>query len=385
MILQLGPPLATEAASVVGVVALAALLAAVVAAGYRWYTDERVQEGLAVLLGLSAVAVYLNTTTAIGQVIGPSGGAGLFDLEAALVNVATFVLATLATLVGRHVGDRFAIEASVITGRRELEADVSRLVSSVGRVVAVTIPETVEDIDGYDPVPPETKAAIAGKTLLFPRRLTVAELRDRLRTRLADDYGVSHVDVELADDGTVEYLALGSRTAGIGPTLAPGTVAVAVRADPAYAASAGDLVELWQVDPEPEHVATGELRGTAGDIVTVALDEADAQQLSVDGPYRLVTRAATQQADRELAGVLRAADETLGAVTIEPDSPLIGTPLAAAEGAVVAIQPASGDLLAVPPRTRPFEPGDVVYAVATPATLRRLEADAASPEPEPSS
>lgn len=383
MILQLGPPLATEAATVVGVVALAALLAATVAAGYRWYTGERVQEGLAVLLGLSAVAVYLNTTTAIGQVIG--GGAGLFDLEAALVNVATFALAGLATLVGRRVGDRFAIEASVITGRRELEADVSRLVSSVGRVVSVTIPEAVEDIDGYDPVPPETKAAIAGKTLLFPRRLTVAELEDRLRTRLADDYGVSQVDVELADDGTVVFLGLGSRTAGIGPTLAPGTVAVAVRADPAYTASAGDLVELWQTDPEPERVATGELRGTAGDIVTVVLDEADARQLSGDGPYRLVTRAATPQADRELAGVLRAADETLGAVTIEPDSPLVGTPLAEADVAVVAVQPASEDLLAVPPRTRLFEPGDVVYAVATPATLRRLEADAASPEPEPSS
>lgn len=383
MILQLDVPLATGTATVVGVVVLAAFLAAVTGALYRWYAGERVQEGLAALVGLSAVAIYLNTTTAIGQVI--VGGAGLFDLEAALVNVGTFALAGIATLGGRAIGDRFALEASVITGRRELEADVSRLVTSVGRVVAVTIPETIEDIDGYDPVPPETKDALAGKTLLFPRRLTVAELRDRLRTRLADDYGITHVDVELADDGAVEYLAVGSRAAGLGPTLAPGTAAVAVRADPAYAASSGDEVELWRTDTEPERVATGELRGTAGDVVTVALEEPTARSLPTDESYRLVTRSAEPRADREFAGVLRAADETLSAVTVEPGSGLVGTPLAGTDVAVVAVQPADGELLAVPPRARPFEPGDLVYAVGGPAALRQLETAATAPEPQPSS
>lgn len=32
---------------------------------------------------------------------------------------------------------------------------------------------------------------------------------------------VADVDIELAEDGSVEYLALGSRAAGIGPTLPP--------------------------------------------------------------------------------------------------------------------------------------------------------------------
>ena len=385
MILQLGGSMATGAATVIGMVLLAAALAAAAAAVYRWYGGTRIQEGLAALIGLSAVAVYLNTTAALGRVIAPGGGAGLFDLETALINMATFLLAGVATLVGRSIGDRLAVEASVLTGRRELEVEVSRLVTSVGRAIAVSVPEEIEDIDGYDPVPEETKDALAGKTLLFPRRLTIADLEERFRSRLADDYGVGHVDVEFADDGEVEYLAIGSRAAGLGPTLAPGTAAVAVRADPAYAASSGDVVELWRTDPEPERVATGELRGAAGDVVTVALDEADARELPADDPYRLVTRAAALEADREFAGVLRAADETRGAVTVEAGSELVGTPLEAADVAVVAVQPVDGALEAVPPRDRPFEPGEVVYAVGRPEALRRLESAASAPEPEPSS
>lgn len=385
MILQLVTgSLPAVVAQAAGMVVLAGGLATISAVVYRWYAGERIQEGLAVLVGLAAVAVYLNTTTAIGQVIGPSGGAGLFDLETALVNVGTFALAGIATLIGRRLGDRLAVEATVVTGRRELDADVGRLVTAVGRVVTVTIPDEIDDMDGYDPVPPETKEALVGTNLLFPRRLTVAELRDRLRTRLADDYGIGHTDMELSDDGTLEYLAVGSRAAGLGPTLAPGTAAVAVRADPPFAASSGDVVELWRPGPEPERVTVGELRGVAGDIVTLALDEPTARALDGD-EYRLVSRPATPQADREFAGVLRAADERMGAVTVEPESDLVGRPLAEADVAVVAVQPAGGELQSVPPRARPFEPGDIIYAVGRPEALRRLETAAGAPEPEPSS
>lgn len=380
MILQLGGvAVTTQTARVLGIVVLAGGLATLFAIVYRWYAEDRIQEGLAVLVALAAVALYLNTTTAIGQVIG--GGTGLFDLEAALVNVGTFLFAAVAALVGRRLGDRIAVEATVVTGRRDLEADVSRLVSSVGRVVAVTVPEDIHDMDGYDPVPPETKEALAGTTLLFPRRLTVAELRDRLRSRLADDYGVGHVDLELADDGTVEYLAVGSRAAGLGPTLAPGTAAVAIRADPPYAASSGDVVELWRDDPDPEQIAVAELRAVAGDVVTVALDEPDARAFDTDASYRLVTRAATPRPDRQFAGVLRAADERLAAVTVEAGGELVGQPLAEMDLAVVAVRPADGQLIAVPSPSRTLAAGDVVYAVGRPDVLRRVETEAAEAEP----
>lgn len=373
----------TVAARVVGMAVLAGALAGLVAVAYRWYADERVQEGLTALIGLAGVAVYLNTTTALGRAIG--GSAGLFDLEGALINVATFVLAGLATQVGRTAGDRLAIESSVVSGRRRLPTDVSRLVQSVGRVTSVKLPDEVEDIEGYDPVDRETKAALARSTLLFPRGLTVEELRDRLRSRLAEDHGIGHVDVELTDDGRVEYLAVGSRAAGLGPTLAPGTAALAVKADPAYSASSGDAVELWLDHDAPERVAVGELRARAGDVVTVAMETDEALGLDPEPRYRLVTRPAGHRPDREFASLLRVADETMAAIEISEGSALAGTPLADLSVTVVAVQPAEGALVAVPQRSRTFVAGDVVYAVGAPEALRGLEAAAAPPEPEPSS
>ncbi len=127
----------------------------------------------------------------------------------------------------------------------------------------VRLPEDIDDIIGCDPMPDESKVTVANGGH-FPRRLTKDELRDRLVARLKTDYGVGHVDVELADDGTVDYLAVGSRAAGIGPTLPPSTNAVAIQADPAHAASAGDLVQVWEQAPA-KRVLTGELRGDADD------------------------------------------------------------------------------------------------------------------------
>lgn len=379
MILQITSPLTAGSAALIGLILLAGVVAATAAAIYRWYTGDRVQEGLAVLVGLAVVAIYLNTTTAIGQVIG--GRAGLFNLETAIINVITFAVAAGGSYVGRRLGDRIAVETSIVTGRRVLETDVSRLVRSVGRVVTVTLPDEIEDIEGYDSVEPEVKESLSGKTLVFPSRLTVAELKDRLRTRLSDDYGVGHIDVEMADDGTVEYLAVGSRTIGLGPTLPPGTVAIAVRADPGFAASAGDVVELWRTEPELDRLTVGEIRGIAGDIVTLALDEAEARDLPASDEFRLVSRPASAGSDREFAGVLRAADETLGAVTVDPDSELDGVPIEETGVTVVALKPTDGPLQAVPPVSRPCVSGDILYTIGRPEELRRLESKAGSPKP----
>jgi hypothetical protein len=286
----------------------------------------------------------------------------------------------------------------VVSGARELDVELSRLVRSVGRVITVTLPESADgiaDLEGYDPVAPETKEALAGKTLVFPRGLTVAALRGRLVDRLKDDYGVGHVDVDLGADGSVEYLAVGSRAAGIGPTLVPGTAAIAIRADPAFSAASGDPVQVWSTDGEPRRVATGELRAATDDVVTLALDEVDAETVDPAPRYRLLTLPSEPRADREFASLLRRADETMGAVSLAPGSPLVGGSVGDLPESVVAIQPDDGTVEAIPRRDRELAAGDVLYVVARPEALRRLEADAApvdgaadadgeSPEPEPS-
>ena len=364
----------TLVAQLGGLAILAATLAAATAFLHRWYVGEGVPRFLALLAGLSGVAVYLNTTPALARVIGTA--AGTTGSEVALFNIVAFATGGVGAEVGRRAGDRFEVDVFRATGPRAAEADaeVGRLVRTLGRVHQIDLPEDIEDVVGYDPVPAETKAALSGRRFVFPRDLTHEDLETRLTARLKADYAVGHVDLELAGDGSVAYLALGSRAAGIGPTLPPATNAVAVRADPAFSASAGDLVQVWETDPE-RRVLTAELRGvTDDDVVTLAIDAADTPTVDPEERYRLVTLPVEDRPDREFASLLRAAEETFTSVTVGAGSPLAGLPAGALAVDVVALQPDDGATVPLPGRSRRIEPGDVLFVVARPDALRRLEA-----------
>ena len=361
------------AAQLLGVGIAAATAAGLVALGYRWYVRERVPMGLGVLFGLTVVALYVGATGALGDIIsGDAQGEAVLESGKVLINLAAFALGAAGSSVGVRAGDAAGTDLFAATGGRTVDADVSEIVQTVGRVTSVRLPAEVDDIVGYDPMPEATKATIAGKRFLFPRRLTKGELRERLVSRLKTDYGVGHVDLELDDDGAVTYLAVGSRAAGIGPTLPPSTNAVAVRADPANAASSGDLVQVWETEPL-QRVVTGELRGVAGDVVTVAIDAADTPKLDPAESYKLVTLPVQDRPDREFASLLRAADETLGTVTIPAESELIGTPAGDLGVTVAAITRPDSGPEPIPSRDRPLAAGDVVYAIATPDALRGFE------------
>ena len=403
--LQLGPfddpALVRSVGRLLAFVLAAGAVSALSALVFRWYTREPVPLGVSTLLGLSVVALYLNTVGLFSQLVG-SGSAAIFELDAVVFNVVAIGLASVVTPVGRQIGDRIATDVFAVTGAAELDAEVSRIVRTVGRVTAVTLPdaEDIEDMDSYDPVAAEVKAEMEGKTLLFPNRLSVAELRDRFVTRLKEDYRVGYVDVELTDRGEVTYLAVGSRAAGIGPTLGHGTVAVSLRADPANAASSGDMVQVWRparVEPAPspsdgdetetgaadaeterrhppERLFTAELRARTDDVVTLAVDETDAQKVDASTTYRLVSLPAEPQVDREFASLLRAADETMAAVSIKTGSAIIGESLGSLDVTVAAVRDADGHVAAIPTRARLIEAGDTLYVVARPDVLRRLEA-----------
>ncbi|WP_224334142.1 potassium transporter TrkA [Haloprofundus halobius] len=370
-----GDNLVGDALYIVAFALTATVVAAAGAFGYRWYFRERPPRGLTVLLGLSAVVLYLNTAKLSDFAAGGNGGDDLFLVGNVLFNLGALAAATVGAPVGAQLGDALATNAFAFSGVRELEDEVSRVVRSVGRVISVTLPEEIEDMAEYDPVADTTKETLAGKTLLFPRRLTVAELRERLVARLREDYGVGHVDVDLTEAGEVEYLALGSRLAGIGPTLAPGGVAIAVRGDPSFDASPGDTVQVWRSgDGEgPNRVLTGELRATADDVATLAIDEAEVDRLDAERSYRLVTLPVDPAADRQFAALLRTAEETMGVVTVaETDSGSHAT-VGDLATTVVAVRSTTGSVEAIPPRSRPLETGDTLYVIARPDELRRLE------------
>ncbi|WP_336329877.1 MULTISPECIES: TrkA C-terminal domain-containing protein [unclassified Haloarcula] len=349
---------------------LAATPAGAIAVFYRWYVRERIQTGLAVLFGLTAVVLVIGATTALSEVIAQRED--VLAAGAVLLNLAAFLAGGVGAYGGMRIGDRLGVDLFAATGGRNIDADVSEIVQTVGRVTSVRLPEDIDDIIGYDPMPDETKETLANRRFLFPRRLTKDELRDRLVVRLKTDYGVGHVDVELADDGNVDYLAVGSRAAGIGPTLPPSTNAVAIQADPAHAASAGDLVQVWEQAPA-KRVLTGELRGVADDVVTVAIDAADTPKLDPQTQYKLVTLPVQDRSDREFASLLRAADETMGTATVEPGSALDGAAVGSLAVTVVAITRDDTAPETIPSRERVLAAGDTIYAIATPDALRRLE------------
>lgn len=364
-----------------------ALTATAVAASaafvYRWYSGESIPEGVAVLLGVSIVAVWLNTTATFrrtlvaGELIGE--GPAVFTLVA-------FAASTVGADLGRRAGEYLGAGLPSVEDVRTIEGEVGQLVRAAGRVIRVTVPDRVDDIDGYEPVPDRVKAELAGTTFLFPRRLTVGELRDRFVERLRRDHDVGHVDVELARDGSVEYLALGRRLAGVGQTLAPGSVAVAIRADPAFSATPGDRVQVWRTTGTPapgsdrdsdaagtpERVATGELRAAVGDVATVAVDEADASALRDDEHYRLVTLPSEVQPEREFASLLRSSAETMAAVGVGAGSDLDGADVGAIELTVAAVD-RDGDVEAIPRGDRTLAAGDTVYAIGRLDAIRRLE------------
>jgi hypothetical protein len=360
-----------------GLVALAAILAAVGALAYRATIDEVLPRWLAVLAGTSGVVVYLGTAPALETVVGT--GVEPTQVEAAVFNVAAVLAAFGGSLLGRPVGDRYGTEVLRWAPTQETD-DVSRLAQTVGQVTTVRLPNRIEDASGYDPIPDRTKESLEGKKLVFPRTVSVDELAERVRERLRSDYGIGTVDLEVDRDGDLSYLAVGTRAAGIGSTLPPATNAVALRADPGFSASTGDIVQVWEPE-RMERVLTGELRGVADDVVTVAVDAGDTPKVDPKRQYRLVTLPVEDRPDREFASLLRAAEETFSTATVEAGSPLHGLPVGALALTVIAIRPDDGEPVPFPDDRYRLAPGDLLFVIARPGGLRRLEAAAEPLDP----
>lgn len=366
----------TALVNVFGFGVLAAVAALVVAAAYRWYSGRVAPVGVAVLVGLAVVGTWLNTAGI--------RSATIID-ETPLVHHATAVYFLGAVLAGgvaadagRRVGDHLACE---IFGIDTLDAtgEAASIVRAGRRSVALELPETIEDASGYPPLENSVKRDLEGRTMLFPDRLAEGELESRLRDRLERAYGVGYATADVEPDGTVERLAVGGKQSGLGRTLPSGSVAVAIRADPPDDASVGDPVEVW--DDSSRLVATGTLRATAGDVVTLVVDREDATAFD-GGPgsrYRLVTRPESPTAVPAVVAALRGADETVVAASVESASTLEREFVDWIPGSVLAVvrgteagDSSDREIVPFPDADVTLAAGDVLYVLGTPTELREL-------------
>ena len=362
-------PVLTVLYRLIGLALLAAFVAGAVSFFFRWRTQSQLPEGPALLLGLGAVTLYLNTNIVLIQFLGADGE--VLTSNAIAANLLIFAASTITAAAGWQVGDRFGKSERF---RSSFNPSLSPLVRATGRTLTVELPDTIEDIAGYEPVANAQKDALAGQSYSFPRRMTVEALAKEVETRIRTDYDVAHVDIEVTVDGEINYLAVGGQATGIGPTLPPGTIATAIRADPAFSASPGDTVQLWN---EEKRVGTAELRATAGETVTVAGRESLITKLDPERNYRLMTLPAEERVDRLFAGMLRRSVETMSVVTVQDESTLHGMTIGALGLPVVAVTNADGQTTSIPQRERVIAAGDKLSVLGHPTTLRRVETAAA--------
>lgn len=352
---------------------LAGVVAATVAFGYRAGTVRNLDLGPTMLVGLAAPAAWL--TLELGRT-----GTIVADSPAAHHSTATYVLGVVAAgtalaATGHRLGDRIACGVFDID-RLETDGAVADRIRSAGLAVAITLPATVDDVATYPAVDAELKRRLEGRTLLVPRRLSRSERRNRLRRRLEADFDVGYVDLELDADGGVESLAVGRRRPGIGPTLPPDTVAVAIESDPVPGASVGDPVAVWTREATATDssrlVATGTVRASSGSVTTLVVDAADAAAFAPGDRYRLTVRSASASDAGELVSAIRAADATVTTVTVESDGPLEGEFVGWVPGTVVAIDREEA-AVGLPAERNSLRAGDTAYVVGDPASLTAVD------------
>lgn len=341
---------------------------------YRTVTNDRIPLQVPVIAALGVVGLWLNTSNVLVRFVEQTTGGQLPIMENTTVNVLALIGGGVASVGGAYAGDRLGPNVLALVGRQTLDTEVSNFVRTVGRFITVTVPKEIEDLEGYEPIDEETKTEIAGRELVFPRGLTVDQLHERLISRLKEDYGIGHVDLELTEDATVEYLAVGSRAAGIGSTLPPGNVAVAVDANPVFNASPGDRVSLWKRgDDVSERLLVGELRATSDDVVTLIVDTNRRSKIDQTQKYDLVTLPSRKRAENEFAALLRSANATMASIEISPGSEVAGLPIGSLRPTLIAIQGPDGQVETLPEHNRLLKAGETIYVVARHDKIRKLE------------
>lgn len=359
---------------VLGMALLAFAIGAAVAILYRLVMDARTPWHLPIILGVGAVGLWMNTASTIVQFIEQTAAQEPLLLQQIETNSLAIVASGVASVVGARFGDGMAPNVQALAGLKPPEKHVGKIVRTIGRFIAVQLPraDAIDDLEGYEPVDDSTKESVGGAEFLFPRGLTLDQLHRRVVDRLRDDYGIGHVDLELTDDGTVTHLAIGSRQAGIGPTLPARRGAIAIRTRPPPRATPGDRVQVWRAtDAGAERLATAELRAADDDVATIVTDVRRLAAIDQSEPHELVTLRAEKRPELEFASLLRAANESIDTVEITEGSPLAGIPVGAISLAIVAIRSAEA-MHPAPPPTRVCEPGDTVYVIGRPDELRKF-------------
>jgi hypothetical protein len=280
---------------------------------------------------------------------------------------------------------------------RTLSTDVVELVGGRGRV-RVTVTGDVSDMEGYPPLPAETRQAIRDGEWAFPAELSVGELEARFAERLRTEFDLSDVSVQLDERANATVVAA-PPLSGLSKRVPAGHRAVSVDTLVPTGLGRGDEVELdtgettirgtvlsaesepsaGPAEPdggEPEEPAAPRATTTTGGDgrVTVAVPRVRAKALVGADRPRLVVLARGTRREFELLSLLRRAGKRFRKLTLGADGTLVGSTLAAAtlreshSVAVLAVRRPDGWVIA-PRGDTELEAGDQLFVVGTTSAL----------------
>lgn len=353
----------------------AGIAATALALCYRRVTTRGVPDGAAPFLGVLTVGCWLLGDAAVrGSLVGSTA---LTDEATATYVLAATAVGGIAGTAGGRLGDRFAADVYGID-RIDASGPQAERLRDARLVIALELPSEIERASGYGPVPEPVERSLANGTVRVPSTLSDDAITDRIEQRVAADYDVDHARVSLDESGDVDAIAVGRERRGVGPEIPPGTVAIAVRADPAADASSGDPVELWSAEAaDASLVARGRLHSRAGDVATVVVPNEAAADVSPLERYRLVTPADAPTDRGRFLALARSAPETTISLDVTAAGPLEGEFVGWLPGVVLAVR--RGDsVLAFPEDNETLQPDDIAFCLGRPADFAAHDAIAAT-------
>ncbi|GAB6880174.1 hypothetical protein JCM17823_24480 [Halorubrum gandharaense] len=171
--------------------------------------------------------------------------------ERAPAVITAIIVVLMISLYAHAQGDKLGANAPKRMSlrklrERSLSADVVELVGGRGQV-RVTVAGEVADMEGYPPLPNETRRAIVDGEWTFPADVPLAELETRFADRLRTELELADVSVSL-DEKARATVSAAPPTGGLSKRVPAGKRAVSVPALVPTGLARGDVVRVITPD-----------------------------------------------------------------------------------------------------------------------------------------
>ncbi|OYR63988.1 TrkA-C domain-containing protein [Halorubrum ezzemoulense] len=346
--------------------------------------------------------------------------------ERAPAILTAIVVVLMISLYAHAQGDRLGASAPKRISLKQLRdrtlsTDVIELVGGRGRV-SVEVAGEVTDIEGYPPLPADTRAAILDGDWTFPADLPLAELEDRFAERLRTEFDLADVSVRI-DEQARATVSAAPPTGALSKRVPAGKRAVSVSALVPTGIARGDVVRVITPDigvegaviaaqssgkPEPGAGAASTVVPPAGDDadsedfrtdggetdvpsppaataptttggegrVTLAVDRSEATDLLRADRGRVLVLSRGTRREYELTALLRRAGKRFRKVTVAAGGPLDGHTIGEAEVReaydVAVLAARHGSWRVAPDGTQPLSAGDDLFVVGSRDALDRF-------------